>query len=166
MKRLILTRHAKSGWDNLELADYERPLNDRGREACKLIGDWLLSKDYIPEQVLASTATRCMQTWEGIGMTMGCDAPVTYESGLYHSSPEMILKFLRGATAETVLLTAHNPGIGEFAHRICKTPPTHDRFFGYPSAATTVVDFDVKKWADISMGSGQCLDFVIPSELK
>lgn len=59
MKRLILTRHAKSGWDNIELTDHERTLNDRGREACGLISEWLLVNQYMPEQVFASTATRC-----------------------------------------------------------------------------------------------------------
>jgi len=37
MKRLILTRHAKSGWENLEHTDFQRTLNERGLEACGLI---------------------------------------------------------------------------------------------------------------------------------
>jgi phosphohistidine phosphatase len=31
MKNLLLVRHAKSDWENLELDDFERPLNDRGK---------------------------------------------------------------------------------------------------------------------------------------
>ena len=95
MKRLILTRHQKSSWDNLTATDHNRHLNDRGREGCELIGAWLLEHKYIPDQVIASTATRCVETWEGIGIAMGCDAPVTYESGLYHSPPAVILKHLQ-----------------------------------------------------------------------
>tara|TARA_R110002096_G_scaffold14582_2_gene50634 strand:- start:44948 stop:45448 length:501 start_codon:yes stop_codon:yes gene_type:complete len=166
MKRLILTRHQKSSWDNLTATDHNRHLNDRGREGCELIGAWLLEHKYIPDQVIASTATRCVETWEGIGIAMGCDAPVTYESGLYHSPPAVILKHLQDCDGDTVLLTAHNPGIGEFAYRIGSNPPDHKRFFGYPSGATTIVDFDVKSWADIDFGMGTIQSFIIPSELR
>jgi phosphohistidine phosphatase len=166
MKRLILTRHQKSSWDNLNATDHDRTLNDRGREGCKLIGTWLLDFNFIPGQVLASTATRCVETWDGMAMAMNCDAAVTYESGLYHSPPATILKYLQSATANTVLLTAHNPGIGEFAYKICKSVPDHPRFFGYPSGATTVVDFDVESWDDIDFGTGKFRKFIIPSELR
>jgi len=166
MKRLILTRHQKSSWDNLETSDHNRTLNDRGREGCDLIGNWLLEQNYIPDQVFASTATRCKETWQGMSAAMNCDAPVTYESGLYHSSAELILSFLRKATGDTALITAHNPGIGEFADRICATRPDHPRFFGYPSGATTLVDFDIKDWKQVTFGSGECVAFTIPSELK
>ena len=62
MKRLILTRHAKSGWENLEHTDFQRTLNERGLEACGLIAHWLSSKNYIPKEAFSSTATRCIQT--------------------------------------------------------------------------------------------------------
>jgi len=166
MKRLIITRHAKSSWDNLNLSDHDRSLNKRGREATGLIGGWLKSKSYTPDQVLASTATRCMETWEGIGMAMECDAPVTYESGLYHSSADLILNFLHKAVGDTVLVTAHNPGVGEFASRIVRTCPDHPRFYGYPSGATTVVEFETMDWTQIAFGTGELLGFVVPSELK
>ncbi len=166
MKRLILTRHQKSSWDNVHDTDHQRTLNDRGRQGCVLIGNWLLEQNFIPDQVLSSTAVRCVETWAGIAETMDSNAPVVYESGLYHSSPDLILTHLQKATGDTVLLTAHNPGIGEFAGRICAKQPDHDRFFGYPSGATTLVEFDVDDWADITFGSGECRGFTIPSALQ
>ena len=30
MKKLFLIRHAKSSWENPDLSDFERPLNNRG----------------------------------------------------------------------------------------------------------------------------------------
>ena len=38
MKTLLLLRHAKSSWDNSELADYDRPLNGRGRRDAPHMG--------------------------------------------------------------------------------------------------------------------------------
>ena len=63
-RRLILTRHAKSDWDDPLLADHDRPLNARGRRSARLLGDWLASRGYEPEEVLCSTAARCRQTWD------------------------------------------------------------------------------------------------------
>ena len=166
MKRLILTRHAKSGWENLEHTDFQRTLTDRGFEACGLIGNWLLSKNYIPGEVFSSTATRCIQTWENINTRLNCSAKISYTNDLYHSSPNMILNCLNSASTDTVFLTAHNPGIGEFAEKICETPPSHYRFLGYPSGATTVVDFNISHWRDAKFLSGNLQDFIIPSELK
>ena len=40
MKRLILMRHAKSDWSTGG-ADHQRPLNKRGRNSAKALGDWL-----------------------------------------------------------------------------------------------------------------------------
>ena len=39
--RLILTRHAKSGWDDPDLEDFDRPLTERGRRSAAAIGRWL-----------------------------------------------------------------------------------------------------------------------------
>jgi len=166
MKRLILTRHAKSGWENLEHTDFQRTLNERGLEACRLIGHWLSSNNYIPKEAFSSTATRCIQTWETINSKINSNAKVSYTNDLYHSSPNIILNCLNSATEDVVFLTAHNPGIGEFAEKICKSPPIHYRFLGYPSGATTVVDFNVSSWRQLKFSSGDLMDFVIPSELK
>ena len=166
MKRLILTRHAKSGWEKLEHTDFQRTLNERGLEACGLIAHWLSSKNYIPKEAFSSTATRCIQTWETINSQIDSNAKVSYTNDLYHSSPNIILNCLNSATEDVVFLTAHNPGISEFAEKICKSPPIHYRFLGYPSGATTVVDFNLSSWRQLKFFSGDLIDFVIPSELK
>ena len=41
MKTLILMRHAKSDWSGDGLADFDRPLNPRGRRSAAALGDWL-----------------------------------------------------------------------------------------------------------------------------
>ena len=41
MKYLTIIRHAKSSWENPELDDFDRPLNERGKKAILLIGNFL-----------------------------------------------------------------------------------------------------------------------------
>ena len=45
MKTLTLLRHAKSGYDDPLLRDFDRPLNDRGRRAAMKVGCTPVSKD-------------------------------------------------------------------------------------------------------------------------
>ena len=101
--RLILTRHAKSSWDDPTQADHDRPLNDRGRRSARELGDWLASRGYHPEEVLCSTAERTRETWDGVAMACLEVRPhLRFEPGLYHASPEKMLTMLRTASAPTV----------------------------------------------------------------
>lgn len=159
-KRLILMRHAKSDWTH-GLEDHERPLNERGWQAAKRIGSWLKLNDYIPDEVLCSTATRTRETMERLKL----DVEVTYSDALYLAEPAQLLTAVKAAKGQTVLVIAHNPGIAYFADQMVSVRPDHDGFSNYPTAATTVINFDVDDWNDVQAGSGTVEDFVVPRDL-
>lgn len=160
-RRLILTRHAKSSWDDPELSDHDRPLNARGRRSALELGDWLASRGYDPEEVLCSTALRTRETWEGVSSAILEVRPnINFEAGLYHASPDQMLAMLRKAVAPTVMIIGHNPGIAEFAAMLPARAPVDPDFRRYPTAATLVIDFQTDAWAEIQPGEGSVLDFV------
>jgi phosphohistidine phosphatase len=163
--RLILTRHAKSSWDDPLLDDIDRTLNDRGEASADAIGAWLADRALVPGEALVSSARRTRETWERIVAALPGDTPARFEERLYHAGPDMILKVLRTATAPVVILIGHNPGLAEFAGRIVAAPPKHARFADYPTAATTVIDFDTARWADVGWHGGRVADFVVPRDL-
>lgn len=160
-RRLILTRHAKSDWDDPSLPDHERPLNARGRRAARALGDWLASRGYEPEEVLCSTACRTRETWDGVASAvLGVLPALRFEPALYQAKPDAMLKLLRTATAPTVMMIGHNPGIAAFAASLPARPPLTPEFRSYPTAATLVVDFQTGDWREVSPGEGSVLDFV------
>ncbi|TRW97434.1 histidine phosphatase family protein [Paracoccus sp. M683] len=160
-RRLILTRHAKSAWDDPTLDDHDRPLNDRGRRSARALGDWMASRGYEPEEVLCSTARRTQETWEKIaGAALEVRPVVRIEKTLYHASPERMLKVLQSATQPTVMILGHNPGIAALAAELPARPPLDPDFRRYPTCATLVVDFQVDDWKDIRPGDGSVMDFV------
>ena len=61
MRRLMLLRHAKSNWP-AGVADRDRPLAARGREAAPLIGGYLAEELLLPDLVLISPARRTVET--------------------------------------------------------------------------------------------------------
>lgn len=165
MKRLILTRHAKSSWDDPLTPDHDRPLNERGRAAAADLGAWLASRGYVPEQVLCSDALRTRKTWSGVAPALPATPILDLKPALYHAGPDVMLAVLRHATAETVMMIGHNPGIAEFAHRLVTRAPLHDGFAKYPTGATLVAEFPIAAWADAGFGQGVAVDFIVPREL-
>ncbi|SDL09069.1 SixA phosphatase family protein [Aliiruegeria lutimaris] len=161
MKRLILLRHAKSGWVNPELNDLDRPLNKRGKRGAKALGKWLRGTEYRPDQILCSTARRTRETWEGLGL----EGEPELLDALYHAGPDAMLEALKAAKGATVMMIGHNPGIAMFAHELVETPPEHSRFGDFPTGATLVAGFDIKKWSKLEPRKGKVLEFLTPHDL-
>jgi phosphohistidine phosphatase len=165
--RLILTRHAKSSWDDPLADDHARVLNARGIRAAGAIGRWMAVKKYLPDLVLCSTAERTRETWGLIADASAHVAEARFDKGFYLASPDAMLNALRDVTGvQTVMIVAHNPGIGLAAAGLASAPPLHPQSDRYPSGATMVLDFDVSDWKDITWGSGVVVDFVVPKELE
>jgi len=161
MKRLILMRHAKSDWGDPMLPDHDRPLNKRGRRAATALGHWLRDNALQPDHVLCSSALRTQETCARLALPLEPDR----QRALYLAEAPAMLRLLRAARGDTVLMIGHNPGIAEFAARLVATPPAHDRFDDYPTGATLVAAFEIDTWRDLQPGTGHVQHFVIPREL-
>lgn len=167
MQRLIVMRHAKSSWADPGQRDFDRPLNRRGQRSAGLVGAWLREKGYLPRQALVSSAQRTRETWAGVAAEVGAAVPVAFVPNLYEAAVETVLEVLRRqGTADCVLLLGHQPGIGGFAERILSSAPGDSDFATYPTAATTVIDFEGADWGTVGWRDGQLRDFVVPRRLE
>jgi phosphohistidine phosphatase len=117
MKTLLLMRHGKSSWDDASLADFERPLAQRGIKASKRIGRELVARRWKPSRVLVSPALRTQQTWELVAAELPQRPPVASVETLYDATPDEVLVELHGAEewVETLLVIGHNPGLQDLA---------------------------------------------------
>ena len=165
MKRLILTRHAKSAWDDPLTPDHDRPLNDRGKAAAADLGQWLASRGHVPGEVLCSDALRTRKTWSGIAPALPGTPLLELKPALYHAGPDVMLAVLRHATHDIVMIIGHNPGIADFAERLVANAPLNAEFARYPTGATLVADFAIENWAQVDFGKGITVDFIVPREI-
>lgn len=167
MKKLILMRHAKSSWSESDITDIERTLAERGRTGAGLIGAWLTVNDLEPDQAIVSNATRCQETWELASAGMSVKPQVSTEPQLYMATPDRILDIVRkSAVADTVLVLAHQPGIGAFARAMRVDPaPQHAIFDKYPSGATTVLELPIDDWATLDFGMAHLAEYITPKDL-
>ena len=151
MKRLYLLRHAKSSWDDPELADHERPLSARGRRAADAIGNYLREHGIEPELVLCSSAARTRETLARIGLSG------EVERELYGASANELLARVRELSPrlESVLLIGHNPGMHDLALALTGEPADK-----YPTGALATIEL-----AGWTARSGRMIGFVRPREL-
>ena len=110
-KTLLLLRHAKSSWDDANLADHDRPLARRGRRASGLIAAYLRAHRITPEQVLCSSSARTRETLERISPGFTGEVEVEIEDDLYGASAAELLARLRkvSGTVESLMVIGHAP---------------------------------------------------------
>lgn len=166
MKTLILLRHAKSGWDDPELADHDRPLAARGREAAPRMGAWLKAHGPVPDLVLCSTATRARQTLALALEVLGAEPETRFDRGLYLAGATAVLARVRRAPDEaaTVMVVGHNPDFEQLARRLAATGgrAALDRLAEkYPTAGLAVIELPVERWAEAGPG-GRLIAFETP----
>ena len=155
MKSLLLLRHAKSDWGDPGLADFDRPLNARGRDAAPKIGRYISDHDLEPDLVCCSTAKRAQQTWSLVAAALAHQPPVEHRDDLYLAPPDTLLEAVKNTPdrVQRVMILAHNPGLHDFACALAKT--AHDRNErqeleqGMPTAALAVFTFAADHWAEI-----------------
>ena len=169
MKTVFLLRHAKSSWDDLSLADSERPLAGRGHGAAERMGHFMRDNGLIPDAVLCSNARRAVETWEHVKPSLGA-AKFHLAPNLYMASPETIMAWLRRLQPDmsSVLLIGHNPGFEEAARQLAgdgRRKALKRLHRKYPTAALAVIRFDADEWRAVGWGEGFLERFVRPKDL-
>lgn len=168
MKTLTLLRHAKSGWDDPSLTDFERPLNARGREAALALGRALRALGLAWDRVLASPAARVTETIDGLAESYGDLRPV-YDERIYLASPGTLLALVRD-TADAcrgLLIVGHNPGMERLALLLSRGGALRDEVAAkYPTGALAELAFPVDHWRDVAEGTGTLQRVLRPRDLE
>jgi phosphohistidine phosphatase len=164
-----LLRHAKSSWDDPGLPDHDRPLAPRGRRAAERLSRHADATGLAPDLVLCSSATRAVQTWEGIRGGFPPDTPVEVSPELYEAAAASLLRRLNllPETVRSVLIIGHNPSIEALAIGLTgagAADAISRMKTKYPTAALATLVFDAP-WADLAWESATLESFVLPREL-
>jgi phosphohistidine phosphatase len=170
-KRLILLRHAKSAWDNPSIADFERPLSNRGRKAAPLVGAYLARRGMVPGLGLSSSAKRAAETLDLASAGWQTKPTIRKLKSLYLAMPREMLRRVQalGREPDCVMLVGHNPGIADLAAWLCSHGKTDQRASlarKFPTGAIAVIEFDVEDWADVDAETGRLVDFATPKQME
>ncbi len=167
MRTLYLLRHAKSSWDDPELADFDRPLAPRGIDAAKRIAAHMRASGIAPELVLCSPAKRAKETLAGLDNAVA-DARVELNKDIYDATEADLLGVLHplDPAVSSVMLIGHNPSTQRLALLLCEEGGLLDALRAkYPTAALATLSIDDTEWHELRMGGAELAAFVKPKEL-
>jgi phosphohistidine phosphatase len=162
MKTLILVRHAKSSWDAIGLEDYERPLNERGKEDAPAMAKRLRDKKIKVDVFISSPAKRAHKTARYFAKEYGLDKKdVVLEDRLYGASAAGFSEVVSQIKNKhkTAVIFSHNPGLTEFANTL-----TSINIDNMPTSSIFAVEADCKKWADFNESEKKFLFFDYPKK--
>ena len=150
MKTLFVLRHAKSSWEDPDLADFDRPLNDRGTTSAPFMGGLMANNGLSPDVILSSPAVRARETAKLAKEGGDLDAEIRYDERIYEASPAMLRQVVGdvGEEFRSVMIVGHNPGMEGFIRFLTgKLEPM-------PTAALAVIDLDIPSWGEINAERG------------
>ena len=158
MKTLFLLRHAKSSWDNFDLADFDRPLNERGLKAAPLIGELIYEKQFQPDLIISSPAKRAKQTAILTRASAQLESEIEYDERIYEASSRRLLQIIseQKDKVESLMLVGHNPGFEDLLKNLT------GEFREMKTANLAVVDLNIEKWSDIGVNCGTLRDLIKP----
>jgi phosphohistidine phosphatase len=165
--RLFLLRHAKAGWAEPGMRDFDRPLEPLGRTDADSIGMAMVSAGYIPELTLCSSAKRARETLDWVARHTG-NGRIVYTDQLYSTDAAGYVEFVgENADADQVLLVGHNPMMEDVAMALSGDGDPQARATlgsGFPTSALAVIRFP-GKLAQVAPGKGYLEAFVTVADL-
>lgn len=169
-RTLLLLRHAKSSWDDPSLADFDRPLAGRGREAAPRLGAEMARRGWPPDLAIVSPALRTRQTWDLAAAALPRRPDVTFDRAIYEAPATRILDAIRAVPdrVSTLLVVGHNPGLEELAALLTGPDSEPDALARmqekFPTGALARLTFD-GRWPGLARGTAMLQDFATPRDL-
>lgn len=160
MKTLILLRHAKSGWDDPELRDFDRPLNAKGVRAAVMMGRKAAADGLSPERLIASPAVRVIQTLDGFREGITTLPEQEWDRRIYLASSATLLDVIRETdnVIETLMLAGHNPGLEDLILDLVAddgaSPLRAEVEVKFPTASLAVLQWEGDDWASLDNKAG------------
>lgn len=167
-KTLLLMRHAKSSWDDAELADFERPLNKRGEHAARAVAPLIAA--WRPHWIGCSTAKRTRQTLLPIVDALPTPTEILLSPALYESNEAAYLRMLRAlpSTIDRALVIGHNPVMEDLTHLLVGSaePGALERISEkFPTGTLVVLECAIARWSDLASHCANLRDTIRPRDL-
>jgi phosphohistidine phosphatase len=171
MRRLLLLRHAKAERSDPGMQDLSRVLIERGRKDAAKIGAYMAGHALVPDRVVLSPSARTQETWKYLSAAFKPAPAATSAERLYDATPHDIIGVVSDspASAHTLVLIGHNPGLHEAALMLIASGDIDARERlreGLPTSGLVIIDFAFDDWSKLHPQSGRLERFVSPKTLE
>ena len=160
-KTLLLIRHAKSSWDNSGLNDFDRPLNEKGKNDAPKMAKRLIQKKITIDAFISSPAKRAKKTAKLFMKEFDVkEKKLILIPTLYHASVEDFYTAIQEVdnSFKNIAVFSHNPGITYFANELI-----YDiKIDIMPTSSVFAVTSAVNNWSDFRHAEKEFLFFDYP----
>ena len=120
MTQLLICRHSKAEASRPAQSDRDRELTPAGKKDAEAVGEEIARRGMNPDLILASESTRTRQTTALIVERLSSTPEIAFLPELYSASAGDTLDVIatHAATAASILVVAHNPGLEELVSRM------------------------------------------------
>jgi phosphohistidine phosphatase len=169
MKTLILLRHAKSGWDDHNVRDFDRSLNPKGERAARTMGNHMRSIGLNWDHAIASPAIRVVETLEQVAAGYGRAIEPDWDRRAYLASAVTLLDLIQHApeNADSLLLSGHNPGLEDLVLMLVRDGAglRDEVETKFPTTSLAMMTCESESWADLGAGKCALTTFTRPRDL-
>ena len=161
MKSLSIIRHAKSDWST-GVDDIARPLNERGKNAVVLIGNYLQQQKIKPDLIISSPAKRAQDTAKAIARAIHYDVQkIQTEPCIYFGTSTSIVEKIKTLpnSVNDVFIFGHEPILSSLIYQFTKNVVEK-----FPTCAVCRIAFDINDWATLKLGKTDF--FIFPKLLQ
>ena len=162
-KTLFLVRHAKSSWDDIFLSDFERPLNERGKNDAPKMAKRLRKKNVKIDAFVSSPAKRAKKTAEYFAKEFDVDKDdIIFISALYDPDVSDFSDTIKNLDERytSIALFSHNPAITAYANQLIDSP----KIDNMPTSSVFAIHSDAEKWKDFAKSKKEFLFFDYPKK--
>lgn len=161
MKTITFIRHAKSSWE-LDVDDFDRPLNHRGFEDIALV-----AKSYTPfllmqDKILCSPAKRATTTAVFLFQNVTISSEkIEYLKDLYTFDCYQLEEIVKSVSnsVKNLLIFGHNAAITDFVNKF-----GDKTIANVPTTGLVSIVFEISDWKELKQG--KTLRFLTPKDFK
>ncbi len=164
MKKLYVTRHAKSDWGHEGLQDIDRPLNQRGYEDAYRMCSSLKKKNHQPELIVSSPATRAISTAFIFARAFSYpEEKVLIIRDIYEATSDVLKEQIKKFSDKysVIMLFGHNPGLTRLFNEASDSDIDN-----LPTCGVMLLEFDTDAWKNVFNQPGKSVFSEFPKDFK
>lgn len=162
MKSIYLVRHARAGWHDPSISDFERPLTNRGHEEAETMSQHLVRMGVTPDILVTSPAQRALETAEIFADAMSITrSDIVRKIEIYEGGSDELALIVQSLPDEctTAMLFGHNPVISHFVFWL-----TGKSVDSMETCGITRIDLDGDRWKETGYNSGTFVWYEYPEK--
>lgn len=143
----------------MELEDFDRPLNKRGKRDAPFMGKQLCLRNLVPDVFLSSSAKRAKKTAKILAEEIGYPKnEILFDERIYYANEYELLSILKGSDEDvsTLFVVGHNYTLTDFAGSLANF-----NYVNIPTSGMVGIQFK-GKWENIKYGNGKKHFFDFP----